>query len=258
MFGHSNAMICDAIHSFSDVLSTFIVIIGIKLANKKADFKHPYGHERLESVAAIILSSILFFIGLKIGFTGLNLIVKHQIIPLPNLIALIGAVISIITKELMYQYTKKAALKINSDALLADAWHHRSDALSSIGSLIGIIASKLGYPIFDPIASILICGFILKVAVDIFKDAINKMIDHSCNKETLNLIEHIIYSHNEVKHIDELKTRLFGNRIYVEIEIAVDRNYSLIKSHEVAHHVHDDIENSLKDVKHCFVHVNPL
>ena len=256
---HSNAMISDAIHSASDVFSTFVVIIGIKLASKKADKEHPYGHERLECVAAIVLSMVLFITGLGIGATALKNITSgdYNNIAVPGILALIAAIISIISKEAMYWYTRYNAKKIDSSALMADAWHHRSDAFSSIGALIGIAGARLGFPIMDSIASLIIFVFIIKAAYDIFKDAIDKMVDHACDDDTVNQIRECVMKHEDVLGIDMLQTRIFGNKIYVDLEIATDGSYTLSKAHTIAESVHDDIEKSFPKVKHIMVHVNP-
>lgn len=256
---HSNAMISDAIHSASDVFSTFVVIIGIKLASKKADKEHPYGHERLECVAAIVLSMVLFITGLGIGATALKNITSgdYNNIAVQGILALIAAIISIISKEAMYWYTRYNAKKIDSSALMADAWHHRSDAFSSIGALIGIAGARLGFPIMDSIASLIIFVFIIKAAYDIFKDAIDKMVDHACDDDTVNQIRECVMKHEDVLGIDMLQTRIFGNKIYVDLEIATDGSYTLSKAHTIAESVHDDIEKSFPKVKHIMVHVNP-
>lgn len=256
---HSSAMISDAIHSLSDVLSTFVVIIGIRLSNKKPDKEHPYGHERFECVASIILAIMLMITGFLIGSSGLkNIISGKKTILFSSTLALLISLFSILVKELMYWYTRNIAKKINSGALLADAWHHRSDALSSIGSFIGILGTKMGIYIFDSIASLIISLFIIKVAYDIFKDAINKMVDKSCDENVINRIEEIIYENNDVIKIDELKTRQFGNKYYIDIEISVDKNMSVFDAHNIAHKVHDKLEEKLPLVKHCMVHVNPM
>ena len=256
---HSNAMISDAIHSASDVFSTFVVIIGIKLASKKADKEHPYGHERLECVAAIVLSMVLFITGLGIGATALKNITSgdYNNIAVPGILALIAAIISIISKEAMYWYTRYNAKKIDSSALMADAWHHRSDAFSSIGALIGIAGARMGFPVMDSIASLIIFVFIIKAAYDIFKDAIDKMVDHACDDDTVNQIRECVMKHEDVLGIDMLQTRIFGNKIYVDLEIATDGSYTLSKAHVIAESVHDDIEKSFPKVKHIMVHVNP-
>lgn len=259
VIAHSNAMISDAIHSASDVFSTFIVIIGIKLASKKPDEEHPYGHERFECVAAIVLAIVLFITGLGIGSEALKNITQgnYSNLQIPGILALITAIISITSKEGMYWYTRHYAQKINSSALMADAWHHRSDAFSSVGALIGIIGARLGFPVMDSIASLIIFLFIVKAAFDIFKDAINKMVDHSCDKETEKQIYDCIMKNENVIGIDLLKTRVFGNKIYVDVEIEADGSYTLQEAHNIAEIVHDDIEKNFTNVKHIMVHMNP-
>ena len=170
IIAHSNAMISDAVHSASDVFSTIVVMIGIKLAAKVADKEHPYGHERLECVAAIVLVMVLIITGLGIGAEALKNIVQgnYSDLQVPGILALIAAIVSIVSKEAMYWYTRYYAKKIDSSALMADAWHHRSDAFSSIGALIGIAGARLGFPIMDSIASLVIFLFIIKAAFDIF------------------------------------------------------------------------------------------
>lgn len=257
IIAHSSAMISDSVHSISDVLSTFVVMIGVKLSSKKADKDHPYGHDRLESVAALILALMLFITGLMIGYNGIISIINNDKIVTPGILALVASIVSIFVKEGMYWYTRNASIKINSGALLADAWHHRSDALSSIGSLIGILGSILGFRMLDRIASIIIALFIIKVAYDIFKDSINKMVDKSCDEKFINDVLSVINSHDDVRNIDDLKTRLFGNKAYIDIEISVDSDMSILQAHEVAQVVHDEIEKKFPVIKHCMIHVNP-
>ena len=259
IIAHSSAMISDAVHSASDVFSTFVVIIGIKLASKKPDKEHPYGHELMECVAAIVLAMVLFITGLGIGLEAVKNIIhgNYGDLQVPGVLALIAAIVSIVSKEAMYWYTRHYAKKIDSSALMADAWHHRSDAFSSIGALIGIGASRLGYPVMDSIASLVIFVFIVKAAFDIFKDAIDKMVDHSCDEEIEKQIYECVMKNENVMGIDLLQTRVFGNKIYVDVEIQADASYTLQKAHDIAEAVHDDIEESFPKVKHIMVHVNP-
>lgn len=260
IIAHSNAMISDAIHSASDVFSTIIVLIGIKLSAKNPDKEHPYGHERLECVAAIVLSIILLITGLGIGAEALKTITQEEYTSLqvPGILALIAAIISIAAKEAMYWYTRYYAKKIDSSALLADAWHHRSDAISSIGALIGIAGARLGFPIMDSLASLVIFVFIVKAAYDIFMDAMDKMVDHSCDEETETRLRDCVEKNKNVLGIDLLQTRIFGNKIYVDVEIAVDGALSLKEAHGIAEDVHDRIEKNFSKVKHIMVHVNPM
>lgn len=260
IFGASGAMISDAIHSASDVFSTFIVMIGVTISNKKSDKEHPYGHERLECVASIILAVVLLATGIGIGMNGIQKIASgtDNVIEVPKSMALIAAIVSILVKEWMYWYTRAAAKKINSGALMADAWHHRSDALSSIGAFIGIFGARLGFPVLDPIASVVICIFIGKAALDIFKDATDKMVDKSCDEETVKKMRSLMMGETGVKGIDVLRTRMFGAKIYVDVEISVDENILLKEAHEIAEEVHEAIEKAFPQVKHCMVHVNPF
>lgn len=255
----SGAMVSDAVHSASDVFSTVVVIIGIKLAAKESDKEHPYGHERLECVAAIILAVILLGTGLVIGYTGLLKIISSNTVQIqaPGKLALIAAVVSIAVKEWMYHFTRRIAKKVNSGAMMADAWHHRSDALSSVGSFAGVLGARLGFPVFDPAAGIIICCFIVKVSVDIFKDAASKMIDTSCSDETVDRLRDIVAQQDGVIRIDDIRTREFGNRMYVDVEIAADGNATLFEAHTIAEHVHNKIEETFPLVKHIMVHVNP-
>lgn len=260
IIAHSNAMVSDAIHSASDVFSTIIVLIGIKLSSKNPDKEHPYGHERLECVAAIVLSIILLITGLGIGAEALKNIMQAEYMNLqvPGILALIAAIISIAAKEGMYWYTRYYAKKIDSSALLADAWHHRSDAISSIGALIGIAGARLGFPIMDSLASLMIFVFIVKASYDIFMDAMDKMVDHSCDEETETKLLDCVRKNENVLEIDLLQTRIFGNKIYVDVEIAVDGSLSLREAHGIAEDVHDRIEKNFSKVKHIMVHVNPM
>ena len=255
----SGAMVSDAVHSASDVFSTIIVMVGVTLANKKVDKEHPYGHERLECVASVLLAFILASIGIGIGWTGARKVFggNYASLEIPGMLALIAAIISIVVKEWMYWYTRGGAKKINSGALMAEAWHHRSDALSSVGSFAGILGARLGFPILDPIASIIICLFIEKAAWDIFKDSIDKMVDKSCSDEVVDNMRQVILSNAEPIDIDEIKTRLFGNRIYVDVEIKMNPSKTLTEAHDVAEEVHLALENAFPNVKHCMVHVNP-
>lgn len=259
IIGRSTAMVADAVHSISDILSSVIVIAGIKLAGKDADKEHPYGHERFECVAAIILSVILFITGGAIGWSGVNAIIDGDFrdIAMPGMIALIAAVVSLVVKEFLFWFIRGAAKKIDSGALMADAWHARTDALSSVGSFVGILGARLGVPIMDPLAAFLICLLIFKAALEIFRDAIGKMTDKACDDDTENQMRRIILEQQSVLGIDMLKTRLFGDRIYVDVEIAMDGEHSLHEAHDTAQLVHDAIESRFAKVKHCTVHVNP-
>ena len=259
LIARSGAMISDAVHSASDIFSTVIVMIGVRLSGKAADREHPYGHERMECVAAIVLAVVLLITGLAIGWSGAQKLLSSQrdALPVPGLLALLAAVVSIAVKEGMFWYTRYHARRLGSPALMADAWHHRSDALSSIGALVGIAGARMGLRELDPLASVVICAFIAKAAFDIFRDAVDKMVDHSCDPATEKAIRGCVEGHDQVRRVDLLRTREFGSRMYIELEIALDGALTLEQSHAIAESVHDDVEKAFPKVKHIMIHVNP-
>lgn len=260
ILAHSGAMISDAVHSASDVFSSVIVIIGVKISAKDSDKEHPYGHERFECVAAILLAGILLVTALFIGHTALEHITggSSKSLAIPGLSALLAAILSIVVKEAMYWYTRFYAKWLDSGALMADAWHHRSDALSSVGALIGIAGARMGYPVLDPIASLVICVFILKAACDVFQDAIRKMVDHACDEKMERALLCCAAAQSGVMGVDEIHTRIFGNKIYADIEIQADSQITLAESHAIAKQVHNAIEAKFPKVKHILVSVNPV
>lgn len=259
IFGQSAAMVSDAVHSISDLVGTVIAIIGVKLGNKTADKEHPYGHERLECVATLLLAALIFIVGLGIGWAGIQRILsgEYRDLALPSLLALIAALVSIAVKEAIYWYMRAAAIKTDSTALMADAWHSRIDGLSSIGSFIGIMGARMGFPILDSLVALVICLFILKTAFSISMDAVRKMTDRACDDNIIEEMRGLILAQESVNGIDQLRTRLFGNKIYVDVEICTDPLVSLQEAHKIAHRVHDAIEGHFPAVKHCMVHVNP-
>ncbi len=259
IIGNSSAMVSDAVHSLSDVFATFIAFLGVRFGRREADASHPYGHERIESLAAIVLGLILLVTGIGIGWVGLEKILagNYESLPIPGGIALIAAIVSIAVKEGMFWYTRHWARVIRSSAFEADAWHHRSDAMSSIGALIGVGGSMLGYPVLDPIASVVICLFILKQGISIIYDALKKMLDTSCGPQFEEDIRELVDGEDQVERIDVLRTRLFGDKVYVDMEIAIDGSMQLTDAHAIAERVHDDIEHAFPEVKHVMIHVNP-
>ena len=260
LLGHSAAMVSDAIHSASDVFATFIVMAGIRISGRASDDDHQYGHERLECVASILLAVILVLTGLGIGYAGIDKIINQdaEAISIPTLLPLIAAIVSIVVKEAMYWYTRHYALMLQSDALMADAWHHRSDALSSVGSFIGVLGARMGFPLLDPIASVVICFMILQAGYEIFTGAVDKMVDKACSKEEEDAMRAKVESIPGVYHIDLLHTRQFGSRIFVDVEVSADDSLTLLQSHQIAESIHHSIEKDFPNVKHCMVHINPI
>lgn len=257
--GNSGAMISDSIHSFSDVITTVIAWIGVKASKKEADSAHPYGHERVECIASLLLGIILLATGLGVGKVGVEHIVSgsYETLAVPSMIALVAAAVSIVSKEAMYWYTRYYARLIHSSAFLADAWHHRSDAFSSVGSLIGISGAMLGFPVMDSVASVVICLFIVKASYDILKDGVVKLLDTSCGETYDRKMEEYIAGQDGVVCVDSLRSRMFGNKVYIDLEIQVDGEKSLRDAHKVAQRIHDEVEQAFPDVKHIMIHLNP-
>lgn len=257
--GRSSAMLSDAVHSTSDIAGGLIVIIGVSLSEKQADREHPYGHERLECIASLLLAALLLVAGLAMGYRAAESILTgaYKDAEAPGRIALIAACVSIAVKESMFRYTMNKAGRIGSGALRAEAWHHRSDALSSVGSLAGVAGARLGVQVLDPVAGLVICLFILKSAWDIFREATERMIDHSGGDELEHSIRDCVAEFETVLGIDLLQTREFGRKVYVDLEIRMDGALSLEATHAVAEQIHDALEAGLPQIKHVMIHVNP-
>jgi len=262
---NTESLVSDGIHSASDVFSTIVVMIGAKISKKEADEDHPFGHERIESVASILLAIILGFTAILLGYKGIDSIVlfsKGELeITLGSsyYLALFFAVASILIKGWMYFYTINAAKKINSVGLKADAYHHLSDSLSSIASVLGVIGLIIGgkFVLADYIASIIISLFILKVSYDIGKDAFEQLIDKAAPKEVVEELIKIANSIKGVISVRDLRSRVFGSMYYVEIDIVVDGDLTVKQGHDIGHDVRLEIEKQNKFVKHCLVHVDP-
>ena len=259
ILGNSMALVSDAVHSTSDVLATAVAYVGDRIARREADESHPYGHERFEQLAAAVLSLILAGVGIGIGYAGAeSLLAGGAGRETPGMLALIAAAVSIVVKEGMFWYTRHGARKIGSDVFMADAWHHRTDALSSVAALVGVGAAMLGFPLGDPIASVVICLFILKVAWEVGREAVGKLVDESGGKELSDAIAVCAAKCSAVDHIDSVVTRRFGSLYYADLEVAMDGSLALGEAHEYAEEIHDCIERECPQVKHVTVHVNPV
>ncbi len=256
---HSAALLNDGVNNAGDVISSVIASVGIAAAGKDSDAEHQYGHERLESVAAILLSGIIMVVGMGLLVDGVSSIIKESYLnrPIPGVLAVIAAIISIVVKEIMFLYTRWAAKKTRSSALLASSWDSQSDVLATTGGLIGIVFARMGYPIADSIAAIIIALFIFRVGVQVFRDGTDQMVDHACEEETVQQIRSVILDQEGVRGLDLLHTRTFGSRCYVDVEISADGLQSLVDAHSIAERVHHAIEKNFPQVKHCMVHVNP-
>lgn len=259
IIANSDALVSDGLNSAFDVVSGIIVLIGAGIAGKNPDREHPYGHERFESVATVILSVVLFVTAVFVGHTAIEDLISgsYRACEAPGKLSIIAALLSMAVKEILFRYTNAAAEKINSVALRAAARDHRTDVISTAGALTGIMVSRYGFPAGDLIASLLVCLFIVRTAYLVFREAIGQMTDRSCDDAFLQELRGCILSVNGVLGIDVLNVRAFGNRFYVDLEIREDGGVSLTEAHKVAEQVHDTIEKRYPVIKHIMIHVNP-
>lgn len=255
--GKSNAMIADGLHSASDIISSLGVLIGNKIARTPHDKEHNYGHEKAETLVSFLLSMLLIYVALTISFNGVNSLLHLENVQVPTFLPLIISVISIGIKEYQYRITIKVAKKINSPSLKADAWHHRSDALSSVAAFIGIGGSLLGFKALDPIATVIVGLFVAKVGLDIFKEAINELMDYSIDEKDESQIVSIANSTEGVLNIGELRTRKHGSMAYVDLTICVNKDLTVLEGHEIANKLEISILEELQIVKGITVHVEP-
>lgn len=257
ILGKSNAMIADGLHSASDIISSIGVLIGNKIAKTPNDKEHNYGHEKAETLVSFLLSMLLIGVALKISLNGINSLIHLNDVQVPTFLPLIISVISIGVKEYQYKITIKVAKKINSPSLKADAWHHRSDALSSVAAFIGIGGSLLGFKALDPIATVVVGLFVAKVGLDIFKDAINELMDYSIDENDESQIITIANDADGVLNIGELRTRKHGSMAYVDLTICVNKDLTVLQGHEIANKLEISILEELQIVKGITVHVEP-
>lgn len=257
IFGKSSAMISDGLHSASDIISSVGVLIGNKIAKTPNDKEHNYGHEKAETLVSFLLSILLIIVSLKIGWGALQSLFNVDSVQVPTVLPLIVSIISIGIKEYQYRITIRIANKINSPSLKADAWHHRSDALSSIAAFIGIGGAMLGFKALDPIASIVVALFVAKVGLDILKDSTNELMDYSIDDEQEEQIRKIAEKTEGVINLGELRTRKHGAMAYVDLTICVNKDLTVLEGHEIAHKIEKYIINEMKFVKGITVHVEP-
>ncbi|WP_270647013.1 cation diffusion facilitator family transporter [Paeniclostridium hominis] len=255
--GKSNAMVADGLHSASDIISSVGVLIGNKVAKAPNDKEHNYGHEKAETLVSFLLSILLIVVSLKIGFNALKSLFNLDRVQVPTLLPLVVSIISIAIKEYQYRITIKVANKINSPSLKADAWHHRSDALSSIAAFIGIGGALLGFKALDPIASIAVALFVAKVGFDILKDSANELMDYSIDEDQEKQIVNIAENTDGVINLGEIRTRKHGATAYVDLTICVNKDLTVFEGHEIATKLEKRIIKEMKFVKGITVHVEP-
>lgn len=253
----SDALLSDGVHSVADTLSGLVLIVGICLSSRKADTKHPYGYDRLECVAAVLLAVVIGITGITIGLTAVKALLSPTTESVPQSAAIWAALTAIAVKEMMFRYTRRVADRTNSSALLADAWHQRSDALSSVGGLIGVVGARMGYDWLDSTAGAFIALMIIKAAIDIFADATRKMTDCSCSElYECRLCERVAIC-DCVEEVEELKTRLFGSSVYAEVTVAVSGELSSKEAYDVVHMIKKLLKEEFPEMKDCSVHIHP-
>lgn len=253
--GHSYAMIADSLHTLSDVFTTFLVLIGLNISTKEAKNEHSI-YKGYVSAFEKLLGIILILMGSYLIYNCIELLIFGEINQ-PGLIALFAALLSIIVKELMYWYTINISRKIKSLSMEADAWHHREDAFSSIGTFLAIISSRLGLVPLDAIAGIVVSIVVIKVGIKLYNKSNDRSIEKIDTDEITNDLETIIYETQGVQGIKSLKSRLFNDRVYIDLEIFVDPNISVKEGHDIARSLQYRIENELKNIKHSMVHIVP-
>ena len=257
ILGKSSALVSDGANSLSDVVSYTVVMGGLAASDRKADSNHQYGHEKLESVISVLLAMVIFFTAVWIGYRGIRQIGQSETLAIPTILPLLGAIVSIFVKFFLFLYTRKQASITGLNSLKALTTDHLTDMLSSAGALIGVLGARLGFPVLDPIASVIIALLILRSAGEVFRSAVNVLMDVSVDNRTQKELEQAILSNHHVQRIDVLRTRSVGAGFYVEVEICCCRHLKLHEAHDVAEEIHDRIEKDFPKVRHVMVHTNP-
>ncbi|WP_347814355.1 cation diffusion facilitator family transporter [Alkalihalobacillus sp. LMS39] len=259
----SRALIADAAHSASDVAGSFAVLAGLKTAKKPPDKDHPYGHGKAENIATIVVAILLIVVGLEIALSSLKLFFEDAPVA-PKGIALLAILISILVKEILFQYKYRLAKKINSQALLAEAWHHRSDVLSSVAAFVGVFGAMLGqqYQIpvllyFDPLAGLIVAVIVIKIGFSLAKQSSSVMMEQVLEQEEVQPFYETVSMIEGVKNIDEILARTHGHYVVVDIKVAVDANLSVAEGHMISKQVKEKLLTDHDKIKKVFVHINP-
>lgn len=261
--GNSSAMIADAVHSLSDFITDIIVLVFVKISNKPQDKTHDYGHGKYETLATAIIGAVLFFVGLGIMWnagSSIWTVIKGGSLESPGVVALVAALVSIVVKEILYRYTVACGKRCESKAVVANAWHHRSDALSSIGTAIGIGgAIILGekWRVLDPIAAFVVSIFIIKVSVELLVPCLDELLEKSLPEDTEKEIEDIILSFPGVSQPHNLRTRRIGNSCSIEVHIRMDGDMTVSSSHAITVAIEKKLKEMLGQHIYVNIHVEP-
>ncbi len=255
--GKSEALIVDGIHSLADLLTDVFVLVAIKLGSREADHDHPYGHRRYETIATVILGGALFVVAAGIAWDVMERILHPEKLLVPQKETLIIAAISILANEWLFQYTKRVAKKSRSKLLLANAWHHRSDAISSVVVLFGIIAVLYGYPFADAVAAIIVALMVAKIGLSLIMESVKELVDTSLSDAQINDIRRVIKLTEGVKSIHLLRTRQMGEDSFVDAHIVVDPKITVSEGHMIADTVRDNLKAQFDDIVDVLVHIDP-
>lgn len=264
ILGHSAAMVADAVHSLSDFLTDIVVLVFVKISSKPEDESHDYGHGKYETLATCIIGFALLGVGVMLGVQGIEKIlavIRGETLPSPGIIALVAALLSIALKEWIFRITRKVAREVNSPAVEANAWHHRSDALSSIGTALGIGGAVLlgsKWTVLDPIAAVVVSVFIVITAIKLIGESLGELMEKSLPKETEQHICELVLQEEGVSDLHHLRTRKIGSRIAIEMHLRMSGSLPLKTVHAKA----SDIEKRLRDEfgaqTHIMLHIEPL
>lgn len=253
---HSHALVADGLHSFSDLVTDLMVVFASKYGSQDADAAHPYGHKRIETAATFLLALLLILAGVGIAWDSVEEIIHHQHNK-PGFFALPIAVLSILANEALFHYTHHIGKRIQSDLIIANAWHHRSDAASSIVVLIGLIGSWIGWVGFDALAAVIVGGLIIQMGLSYGYNSIKELVDTAVDPVLLTQIEQTIQHIDGVQKVHQLRTRMMGGDIFIDVHILVEPNISVSEGHYIAQHVHVILMNQFDRVQDVTVHVDP-
>lgn len=262
--GHSAAMTADAVHSLSDFVTDIIVLVFVRISNKPEDKDHDYGHGKYETLATALIGGVLLAVGFGILWNGgskIYLYIKGGVLESPGTIALWAAIVSIIAKEVLYRYTVREGKRFNSQAVMANAWHHRSDAFSSFGTAIGIGGAILlgeKWRVLDPIAAVVVSFFIMKVAIELLIPCIEDLLEKSLPEDVEKEIESIVTSFDGVSQPHNLRTRRIGNHYAIEVHVRMDGKISLEDAHRTATAIEQKLKAQYGKGTHIGIHVEPL
>lgn len=264
ILGRSGAMVADAIHSLSDFVTDVIVLVFVRISNKPRDVDHDYGHGKYETLATALIGVLLFVVGVGVLASGCSSILAYlrgETLGQPGMVALWAAVVSVVTKEWLYRYTRAVGRRANSKAVVANAWHHRSDALSSVGTMVGVGGAILlgeDWRVLDPLAAVVVSVFILKVSVDLVRPCVDELLEKSLPEDMERDITRLVLSAGGVAHLHNLCTRRIGNNVAIEFHICMDGNLSLTEAHRTASHIEELLREAYGERTHIVIHVEPL